>query len=344
MSTEGLYIYCVVPGFSDSYLISALKKLGLTTIQYKDINIIASVCNDIAIDFSDRESLGNLVIHHQGTIEDLIASGFRHLIPFKVATVSSSKSEVLEILSAGYDLISDLFIKIQSLAEVDLAVTWSDFSTVLRSLGQNHYQVDKIVHDSSGMSTHDEQQQKWINLRSKLKERSTDTELKILYSLSEVCLDIKQHEVMNYQMITNSAFLINLFEIGKFEQQVARLNREFEGALNFQMIGPLPCYSFFTLETERISPEKIYKANIELGLREEMSESAIREAYQRKSKMFSRDVRLHEGEEEYFNCITNAYHTLIDYSSTVSKVKSEKNKSDNGYGVPNNLMMVRIRN
>jgi len=343
MSTEGFYIYCVVLTPEDEATFIPVESAGILNIQYREITALVSLCTDIAFDYSDRESLGNIIIHHQKTIEDLIKAGFRQLIPFRFGTVSSTREEVQRILSAGYEIITATLLKIKDLTEIDLAVTWSDFSSILKDLSPDQFMAEKDDASNDPVRIHDEQMKKWLSLRSRLQEKSSAAELKIVDYLSQVSSDIKHHEVMNYQMITNSAFLLKYSLVSEFEKLVGNLNREYCGALNFTIMGPLACYSFYTLEIKKVTPDKISRANIELGLRQEYSETAIREAYLKKRKMFNGNVRLHEGEEDYFNSVTNSYHTLLDYSATIRQGLFSENEEKPGSEVPEEIIMVKIR-
>jgi hypothetical protein len=113
--------------------------------------------------------------------------------------------------------------------------------------------------------------------------------------------------------------------------------------LNFKLIGPLPCYSFYTIEVLELNPEAVAQANIELGLREETSESEIKKAYLGKAKLFHPDAQKGNVDEENFNRITKAYHTLLDYSAAARQTSKEEYISFRKETVYENLILVKIR-
>jgi hypothetical protein len=345
MTSMGIYIYGVVPNFFGKEMYRSLEKSGVYAITCKNISGFVSISDSKAIDYSDRESLGYLVVHHQQIIEELQSIGFSILIPFKLGTIVDSEEDVVKILSAGYDLIIETFKKTQFYTEIDLAITWADFSGTLKDIAGDpkDSQVNEAIINNDDKLGNDDHFIAWGLIKSKLKDLNTKMELNILEYLSPISLDIKPHDVMNYQMISNSAFLINRSDQKEFEQLVRNLDKDYKGKLNFKIVGPLPCYSFFTIEIEELNPENVFQANIELGLKEETSEQAIKKAYLKKAKLFPPDVNLKKGEEEYFNSITKAYHILLDYSAVARQsLKTDKNSPMNEK-IHDNLILVKIK-
>ena len=345
MATEGIYIYGIVPNFYGADHFRSLENAGVYAIPFENISAIVSDRDDTYLDYSDRESLGYLLVHHQKTIEELQSKGFNILIPMRLGTIVSSKEEVFKILANGYDLITDTLKKIQFLTEIDLAVTWADFSGTLKDIA-NHPDIiamkDNIMKNIDKLSQ-DDQMKVGMLVQAKLKEKNTKIELNILDSLSPICLDIKTHEVMNDQMVTNSAFLINSNNKEKFEQLIDQLDEEYKGLLNFKLVGPLPCYSFYTIEVKELNPEHVAQAKTELGLREETSESEIKKAYLEKAKLFHPDAHSDNGDEEKFKRINKAYHILLDYSTAAKQSSEDEYTSQVKEKVIQNLILVKIK-
>ena len=129
----------------------------------------------------------------------------------------------------------------------------------------------------------------------------------------------------------------------KFEQAIDQLDEEYNNTLNFKLIGPLPCYSFYTLEVQELNPERVEQAKEELKLGVETSESEIKKAYLGKAKLFHPDAQLKNDDEENFNRINKAYHTLIDYSVAVRQSSKEDLISLAKEKVLDNLILVKIK-
>ena len=125
--------------------------------------------------------------------------------------------------------------------------------------------------------------------------------------------------------------------------QFLNLDEEYKGMLNFKMVGPLPCYSFYTIEVKALNPEHVSQAKKELGLSEIISEAEIKKAYQEKAKEFHPDVNQSNGNEDHFNRIKKAYHTLLEYLEAANFASQENVISMPDKKVIENLILVKIK-
>ncbi len=345
MEPKGIYIYGVVPNFYGTTQFQLLENSGVYVITFQNISAVVSDREGTTLDYTDRESLGYLLVHHQETIEELQRKGFNMIIPMQLGTIVDSKEAVIKVLSNGYDLIIETLTKIEYLTEIDIAVTWADFSETLKYIA-NHPDIvalKEIIQQNIGKISQIDQVKIGMLIQEKLDEKNKAIELNILDSLSAFGRDIKMHEVMNDQMITNSAFLINRNRKEKFEQAIDKLDEEYKGALNFKLVGPLPCYSFYTLEVKALDPEHVAHAKRELGMREETTESEIKKAYFEKAKLFHPDNSKHNHDAENFNVIQKAYHTLLDYSLAAKQSSKADLISLAKEKVTENLILVKIK-
>ncbi|MEI6576741.1 MAG: GvpL/GvpF family gas vesicle protein [Bacteroidota bacterium] len=345
MATKGIYIYGIVPNFYSGDMFRSLDNSDVYAIPYQNISAIVSDHELSRLDSLDREALGQMLVLHQKTIEELQRKQFNLLIPMRLGTIMGSKEEVIKILANGYDLVLDTFKKIEFLIEVDLAVTWADFSVTISEIASLPDVValkEEIMQKSNPPSQID-QVSMGMMIESKLKENNSNVELNILDILSPISLDIKTHEVMNDQMVSNAAFLISKSKLEKFEHAIEHLDEEWGGKLNFKIVGPLPCYSFFTLELKELDIEIVTQARVELGLGEETSEVEIKKVYLEKAKLFHPDVQQESGSEEKFSKINKAYHTLLDYSVAARQSSKDDLISLNKEKVRENLILIKIK-
>jgi len=345
MAAKGIYIYGIVPNLYSTDMFRSLENAGVYAIPYQNISAIVSDRNSTHLDYLDRESLGYLLVHHQETIEELMGKGFNMILPMRLGTIVRSKDEVIKILTCGHDLIIKALKKIEHLTEIDLAVTWADFAGTLKSIA-NHPDIiamkDDIQQNRNILSQID-QVKVGMLVHEKLGEKNKQVGLKILDSLLSFGIDIKMHEVMNDQMVTNSAFLINRNNKEKFEQVIDQIDEEYKGLLNFKLVGPLPCYSFYTIEVKELNSALVEQAKSELGLKDEISDSEIKKAYLEKAKEFHPDACLDNGDQENFNRINKAYHTLLDYSVAARQSSKEENIFLSKEKVLENLILVKIK-
>jgi hypothetical protein len=345
MPAKGIYIYGILPNSYSMEMFRSLEDTGVYPIPFHNLSAIVSDSESLKLDYSDRESLGHLLVHHQKTIEGLMERGFNMIIPMRLGTIAGSEEEVFKILASGYDLITGSLNKIEQLTEIDIAVSWADFPKTIKEIASDPdiTSMKEAILKNRETILQVDQVKVGMMIQEKLKAINSEMELNILDSLSLISLDIKTHDVMNDSMITNSAFLINRNKKELFEKKIDQLDEEYKGQLNFKIVGPLPCYSFYTIEVKELIAEQIDEAKKELELGEETSESVIKKAYLEKARQFHPDAQKANGEEKNFDRINKAYHTLLEYSTAVRQsshrdlIPTEKEK---GY---NNLILIKTK-
>ncbi len=343
MTANVIYIYGIVPNFYSTEMFRSLENRGLAAIPFENMSAIVSEKDLSEIDILNVESLARLLVHHQKTIEELQAIGFNIIIPIKLGTTVSSKEEVFKIFSNGYGFVSEILRKIQFLTEIDIAVTWGDFPAMVKEIAEHPDVValKEAISKGADVPSRNDQMKAGILVQSKIKEKNSKIELNLLDILSSVSIDIKTHPVIDDQMVTNSAFLINRNNQEKFERIIETFDTEYGGKLNFRLIGPLPCYSFFTLEVKKLIFDRVIEAEKELGLKERSSEAEIKKAYLVKARLFHPDTNHESGSEADFTRITEAYHTLLDYSLAMKQsFKGENVPDEKGIG---DLILVKIK-
>ena len=346
MATKRIYIYGIVPNFYGTAQFQEMEKSGVYAITHMNISAIVSECGETCtFNPCDKESLVKLLAHHQRTIEELVDHGFSMILPMRLGTIVNSTDDVQKILANGHDLIIDALNKIENMTEIDLAVTWGDFGGTLKFIA-NHPEIialkEQILKTSEKILQID-QVKLGILVQEKLDEKNKQVELKVLDALSAVSQDIKIHEVMNDQMITNSAFLMQRKNREKFEKIIDELDEGFSGSLNFKIVGPLPCYSFYTLEVRELNPELVEQARKELGMNEKTTETEIKQAYLEKAKLFHPDAAQNNGDTRNFLMIQKAYQTLLDYSAAVQQSLKVETIPLAKEQVMENLVLVKIR-
>ena len=343
--TRGIYIYGIVPNFYGTAQFQSLENSGVYTISFDNISAIVSDSETAELDYSDRESLGYLLVQHQKTIESLTGKGFNLIIPMQLGTIVSSKNKVIRILSNGHKLIMDTFQKIEHLTEIDLAVTWENFTAVLTEIA-NHPDImelkKEILQKPEALSQLD-QVKVGMLIQEQLEQKNKAIELQLLDELSAFGVDIRIHEVMNGEMISNAAFLVSVNKFEKFVQAVEQLDEKYNNTLKFKIVGPLPCYSFYTLEVKDLDPEKVVRAGKELGLKEEFTVPEIKKAYQENARLSHPDTRALNGSDDQFKQINEAYQIMLEYAASVNQASKEDTLFLTGNKVAENAILVKIK-
>ena len=169
MTTKGIYIYGIIPNFYSADMFRSLDDSGVYAIAFQNVSAIVSDRESTLLDYTDRETLGHLLIYHQKTIESLIGNGFNMIIPMRLGTIMNSKADVIRILENGHELIMDVMKKMQFLTEIDIAVTWADFSEILGEIAADPEVLalkDDIVQHNGVLSQLDQEGSSVFNTSS----------------------------------------------------------------------------------------------------------------------------------------------------------------------------------
>jgi hypothetical protein len=170
-------------------------------------------------------------------------------------------------------------------------------------------------------------------IKTKIDEKNNKVNLDVISSLSPFCINTKKHETMNDEMPVNSAFLVNNNDKDSFIEMVNQLDIKYEDQLNFKIVGPLPCYSFYTVESKILKKEEIEKSKKILGIETYKSESDIKKAYRIKAALAHPDKNsdMSAVNTDEFIEVNKAYQLLLEHSSIMKH--TTENMPDEPYYV-----------
>lgn len=135
--------------------------------------------------------------------------------------------------------------------------------------------------------------------------------------MQEVALDLVVNPLMDDSMVANVALLVD--EAGRevLGQRLEDLDEEFKGRLLFRCVGPLPPYSFATVEVEVLSLEAVDEARRCLGLGETATPSEIKQTYRRLASRLHPDHNPEDPEAESRMAeLTRSYELLTAYAES----------------------------
>ena len=338
MNKQGIYIYGFVPNDCFEKIRSTVLKSGLYSIEYADISAVVSDTRDEKIEYMDRETLAHLLVDHQQKIEGIMSGGCSKIIPMQLGTIVSSGNDVIKILKNGQTLIKETFEIIDNVEEFDVAAVWNNFPDLIGKISDMP-QVRLLREEIAKKNSYDQADSINIGklIKQKIDEKNNKVNLDVVNSLQPFCLDTKKHEAMNDEMPLNSAFLVHKENLNSFMETIDNLDSKYADQLNFKIVGPLPCYSFYTLECKTLNKEDIEKAKQVLGIDSYKSELDLKKAYRLKAGLAHPDKSSNgaaENSDGFIN-INNAYKILLEYSAVI------KQSSENISNEP--LYLVKIK-
>ena len=343
MKCVGKYIYGVINSDAQKFIVmdglmpgsdilpsspAAIDNNGETssrayTISFQDISAVVSDSEIVDCSHMPKHALALLLVGHQKVIEKVMAE--HTVIPMKLGTFADSDKDVEEILAKGYRTVKDIFERIRGRIEIDVAATLNDFDSFLREVSQEQeikQLKQSLLSKSDGITSADQMKvgvlvKKYMD---KKKEKYAD---RIQSSLNGIARDFKAHSLMDDKMILNTAFLIDQARHKHFEQVVDELNNEFEEKLNFRCVGPLPPYSFSTLEVRKAQFGEVDWARGKLGLTDDfITANEIKKAHRRAALTCHPDKNPNTPDiEKKFDDMTRAYRILLDYYRASSQTE-----------------------
>ena len=347
MNKIGKYIYGIINSNTresvGSYGISACKEAHF--IPYQDIAAVVTDAEMLDYTRMFKDALARALVEHQKIIERIMDIGYS-IIPMRLGTFAIDETEVKDILNKGYSLIKEIIPKISDKIEIDVVATWNDFTGTIKEAGlikEIKEFKEQLLRQPKGITV-DDQMKIGLMLKKALDEKSKNYTLKIQNILKTVSIDVKTHELMDDKMVANFAFLIDKAKLKEFYAQVEDLNTEFKELLNFRCVGPLPAYSFFTLEIKKMQFNDVAWARKKLGIiNDPVAKDEIKKAFHRQVFIFHPDKNPNKpGVEKEYDEIVRSYNILLDYAQSCEQV-GRANLYFNEDEFRKNAVLVKVR-
>ncbi len=304
-----------------------LTELELSYIPYKKISVIVSGTGYKSLEGLPTELLAQLLVKHQQTIEKLMDNGFSMILPMQLGSIVNSSDEISTLLENNYNIILKTLHNTKHMLEMDLIVMWNNISDVFERISQ---QEDIIMLKQSYLKDNNKEaktkrQEIGHVVKQKLDHENNKIREYIETSLSPYYVNKRYHATMDDTMIANIAFLLNRSNRTHFESMIDKIDKQLSGRLDFKLVGPLPCYSFYTIKIRHLEFSQVMKAKEILGLNDRVTDNEIRKSYLEKVKHCHPDVVNGDSHQNDFVNLQDAYQTLVDYVSTLkTDMQNEK--------------------
>jgi len=311
MSETGKYIYGIIN--ANTNFRPSVSEDGIHTILSQDISAVVGDSEIVDYTCISKGDVAKMLVRHQKVIEKIMNSEVA-IIPMKLGTFAVDEIEVKDVLDRGYSLIKETMEKMGDKIEIDIVATWSDFTSILKEVGEEKEikEFKERLLASQKEITITDQMKIGLMVKKALDIRKEKYAEKIKNTLETLSKDLKMHELMDDKMVSNIAFLINKTQQNEFDRKIEALNTEFHDELNFRCVGPLPPYSFYTLEIKKMQFGEIDWAKKKLGLNDFADKDEIKKAYRRVAASSHPD-RNQDIPAKIFDDVNKANKILIDY-------------------------------
>jgi len=348
MGKKGIYIYGIINSNSASDIFTpkdSYKKENVYTIPYHDVSAVVSNSEIIDFTYSSKDASAQLLVWHQKVIEKIMSLKYT-IIPLRLGTFMVGEAEVRDILIKGYSLIKNIMEKIRDKIETDLIATWADFGLALKEVGEEK-EIKKLKEKilDNPKITLDDQMEVGVMIKKALDKKREKYALQIQIFLKKYCTAFKIHELMDDRMVINAAFLINKLEQKDFDRKVGEINTEFAEKLNFRCVGPLPPYSFYTIDIKKMKFEEIDWAKKKLSLSDDfVTKNEVKKAYRKLAFSLHPDRNPNTpGIGKEFDELNKAYRILNGYGEACKQAGKEDSLSFSEEEFEKNKILVEVK-
>lgn len=313
----GTYLYAVIPGTEQTvFPVDGVDGGGaVSTISHGGLAAVVSASPRNEYHGLPRDEAVRYLMTHQQVVERVMES--TPLLPVKFGTVLPDEERVCAFLARGEGLFRANLEKYAGLKQMEVVVLWN-LEEIFQAIGQE----EPIAQLKAELATRPAEETKAERIsagqmvQASLERRLLTLRDRLLPALREVALDLLVNPAMNDSVVANVALLVDDAKREALERRLEQLDQDFGGRLYFRCVGPLPPYSFATVEAQVPSFEAVDAARRRLGLGEAVTATEIKQGYRRVARQAHPDVnRDHPEAEARMAELTRAYDFLSNYAA-----------------------------
>lgn len=276
------FIYATIDNRSGTPDLAAYQGGGidaapLEMVSYRDITAVVSTIDvdqfdlglpgEISTEQQADSHKACLLKYQQVNLFVFEQTGSNGMLPLKFGFTAKNDQEVARVLEQAYIQLRTYLDKLQGTMELVIQTSW-ELPKILQ----------EILKDNPGLAGADP-----VQTGKLLFEAAEIKKGKILAAihdnLSPLSKDYSDAPLKTEAMILNRNYLVDKDKEHQFDDAVNVVATEFEEALTFRYIGPLPAYSFVNIELNQGNFALVDKSRKLLQLPEKASWESIKSAY-----------------------------------------------------------------
>lgn len=314
--TNGIYIYGIIknstPQEPRGFSINNAAVPQVFTISFQDLAAVVSINPFTRYESLEQEKAVKDLAIHNYVVEKAMERFI--ILPVKFGTMVETKDEVMAVLDKGQNLFRDMLSRMEGHIELDVVARW-ELPNVLAAISRENDQVRAKQQEMTEKGGNVSIEDKIIlgqYVGQAMQTKKVEYQQAILHALQQEVEDVCQHDLASDEMIFNAAFLLDKQREDVFYRAIDVLDQKLESRIHFRIVGPLPPYSFSTIEVRRLDLASIEEAKKALRLPAEITDKSVRNAYHQLAKEYHPD-KSSAVESEEFQRINAAYTTLQDF-------------------------------
>jgi hypothetical protein len=282
------------------------------------------------IDFRalSREDAVRYLLSHQRVVEAVMR--LTPALPVKFGTTLPDEAAVARLLERGAPVMAARLAEFARHVQVELIVTWNMEEVLRETAAEEDVACLKSKAETQPSAATTAMRIELGKLvKASIERRRASCRERILGALRPIATDLAENALMDDRMVANLALLLPESAGEALDQRLNELDREFGERLNFRCVGPLPPYSFATVEVSTPSFDVIDGARRALSLGDSANLADIKEAYYRLIRHHHPDrAPVQLASEGVSARLTDAYRTLTRYAASLLSTAGESARAE----------------
>ena len=288
------YVYGIIPvnGAEYDYDTLAFAAPDGRFELVRDGDVAAVVSESAIAGFADlpRGDLMRYLARHQEAIEEIM--DYSTVLPVKFGTLLESDDQVRTLLNLGHDDFQRTAKMIGSAVEFDVAVTW-DPADVFAAIA-NEPEIAAFKEQVAALPPEESLRGRMAIgqlVKTRFDERRTQLRDELVNELTHAVSQWQLNPVMDDSMVANVACLVSDSQLSALEHKVYELDERHGDRLQFRLVGPLPAYSFASVEARLVQPQDLQAACELLQLSDPASTpEQVKHAFYQQARVVHPDV------------------------------------------------------
>jgi hypothetical protein len=274
---------------------------------------LMAVVSDIArpsLAGQDRAEVIQHLTAHQRVLETVQQD--LPVLPARFGTILPDRERVLSLLRRGGAVIGPALDAYAGKQQFEVVALW-DLQQVFQQIGADEQIValKAQIAARGPESGADDRVLVGRLVHAALQQRRALLSQEIAAQLRGPADDVIVNPLMSDAMVANIALLVDDGRRHELDARLDELDAQYGGRLQIRCVGPLPAYSFATLEAQAPSPEAVDAARRELGLPEATSLAGLKSAFRALAAKHHPDHNPgDEGAAARMDALTGAYRLL----------------------------------
>jgi hypothetical protein len=277
---SAIYVYAIIPsGDTTIFDVDGVRHPHkVFSVPCGDLAAVVSASQRTDYHGLQRDEAVSYLTRHQRVVEKVMESF--SLLPVKFGTVFPDEGWVRTFLEQGQARFCEALDRCAGLTQMEVVVLWNMpevFQEISLEEPIAQLKAEVLAHPGEPMEA--ERVAVGQLVQASLQRRLAALHERLVAALQGVGQDLIVNPALNDATVANVAILVDAAGRQALDQRLEALDREFAGRLDFRCVGPLPPYSFATVEAQLPSFEAVEQARCRLGLGEVVTTDEIRRAY-----------------------------------------------------------------